>query len=123
MSNEIDWKAALDGTKPVTTRDGRKVTLYCIDAPGEYPVHGRVEDWLPDAWRLDGTNGSAAPEKLDLIQPKVKHTITGWLNVYNERERPHRFYENKRDADFNASSRRLACVPVTITYTEGEGLD
>lgn len=120
---EIDWKAALDGTKPVTTRDGRKVTLYCIDAPGELPVHGRIEDWLPDAWSFDGTRAPASQSKLDLIQPKVKHTKTWWVNVYALGIDGAGFHHTKEWADARAGTGRIACVPVTITYTEGEGLD
>lgn len=119
---EIDWKAALDGTKPVTTRDGRKVTLYCIDAPGEYPVHGRIEDWLPDAWRFDGANGSDCPATFDLIQPKVKHTITGWVNVHTDGS-VSRLYNSPLSALNPRAATVVACIPVTITYTEGEGLD
>lgn len=55
MEPKIDWQAALNGSRPVTTRDGRKVTLYCVDASGDWPVHGRIgEEPLPNAWRLTG---------------------------------------------------------------------
>jgi len=33
---------SIDWTKPVQTRDGRKVTIYTTTAPTEYPVHGYI---------------------------------------------------------------------------------
>lgn len=33
----------IDINKQYQTRDGRAVTLYCTDAPGLLPVHGRIE--------------------------------------------------------------------------------
>lgn len=32
----------LDFSKPVTTRDGRKVRILCTDAPGPFPVVGYI---------------------------------------------------------------------------------
>jgi hypothetical protein len=124
---EIDWKAALDGTKPVTTRDGRKVTLYCIDAPGAHSIHGRIEGGglhgaLPYGWQRNGLLGSGSVPELDLIQPKVKHTITGWVNVHTDGS-VSRLYNSPLSALNPRAATVVACIPVTITYTEGEGLD
>lgn len=56
------------------------------------------------------------------IKPERK-TITGFVNVYPETFEP-MLYLTKEKAHSNAagSPRRIACVPVTITYEEGEGL-
>lgn len=58
--------------KTYTTRDGNKVTIYCIDDIGKYPVHGSFNDkgvLTPCNWNIDGfiyTNGF--PDHLDLIE-------------------------------------------------------
>lgn len=46
----------LDRTKPVQTRDGRKVTIYAWDAGGDEPIHGRIEgENGPTSWYADGS--------------------------------------------------------------------
>lgn len=56
------------------------------------------------------------------IKPERK-TITGFVNVYpNLGIKYSHFFETKQEADLNNSSNRIACVLVTITYEEGEGL-
>lgn len=37
------------------TRDERNVVIYCTDAPGDRPIHGRIEAAsLPSAWDANG---------------------------------------------------------------------
>lgn len=37
------------------TRDGRDVVVYCTDAPGPYPIHGRVEGLIASvSWNETG---------------------------------------------------------------------
>ena len=53
------------------------------------------------------------------IKPTTK-TIQVWVNVY-----PYAgvaAYFSRGCADNAARTNRIACVPVTVTYTEGEGL-
>ena len=43
------------------TRDGREALIYCTDAPGDYPVHGRVGKCMR-WWTLAGRHRLAAPD-------------------------------------------------------------
>lgn len=50
MSFDLNWPQGY------TTRDGRKVTIYCTDAPGKYPIHGRIDGFgAPLEWKADGS--------------------------------------------------------------------
>ncbi|MDD2775484.1 MAG: hypothetical protein PHU06_05985 [Gallionella sp.] len=71
--------------KTYKTRDGRNALIYCVDAPGDFPVHGRTDDGYVKSWTLEGdcmtfsTNGSAdlmppEPERIDQVV---------WVNVYD----------------------------------------
>jgi len=78
----IDW------TKPVTTRDGRKVRVLCTDGPGKYPVIGIVEDAVRpvvDRWMQNGKAISdPGDDELDLIndpEPAVEIRIGADMNV------------------------------------------
>ena len=124
METKIDWQAEMDGSRPVTTRDGRKVTLYCVDAPGSYPVHGRVEgDDEPYGWRKNGDFWSSGMEsKLNLIQPPRRFRYEQWVNVYHVPNLGAR-HLTKEDADRHSGSARIACVKVIIEGEEGEGLE
>lgn len=99
----------LDFTKPVQTRDGRKVVIYTTEAPGTWPVHGRIEGTMePWCWGRTGTFG-IAPSPCDLINtpPKmvnmevvlVKERRIGtylWAPLSKDvqycKDRPERFY-------------------------------
>lgn len=133
MTYEIDWQAALDGTRPVTTRDGKKVTLYCVDAPGKWPVHGRIEgNDVPTSWNAHGNYQSRGKSSYDLFQsPPPKPFKSGsWVNVYPPTvSGPDVYqitvsepYDNKAAADAIAHPGRIACVRVVIEGNEGDGL-
>lgn len=65
-------KNMIDINKAYQTSDGRSVTLYCTDAPGPYPVHGRVSS--PDgnsvkSWKADGRYlVEGRQSQLDLVE-------------------------------------------------------
>ena len=123
MEQKIDWQAALDGSRPVTTRDGRKVTLYCVDAPGDWPVHGRINDQQTAAsWRKNGgyyenTYGTA----LDLVHPPRRFKYERWVNVYEDGSTP--ISKTKIDADWASGAGRIACIRIVVEGEEGEGLE
>ncbi len=101
---------SIDWTKPVQTRDGRKVVIYCTDAPGDFPVHGRIDGMEdPDTWRLDGAFICGASSSLDLINaPEPKRVA--WVNLY-----PDQYggaYKTKAEADEFCAHNRIACVRV-----------
>lgn len=123
MTTAIDWKAALDGSRPVTTRDGRKVVLYCVDAPGEWPVHGRVEGaYRPSSWGLNGCVFCGSHSSRDLIQPSRGFKYERWMNVYSDPALGGH-YMTKEDADRRSGTARIACVKVIVEGEEGEGLE
>lgn len=55
------------------------------------------------------------------IKPERK-TITGFVNVYSQDNYTVGLNQTKEQANNIAFANRIACVPVTITYEEGEGL-
>lgn len=54
------------------------------------------------------------------VKPAPK-TVEMWVNVGHHMVMP-TLYTNKTAADNRSGATRIACVPVTVTYTEGEGL-
>lgn len=61
----------IEAGKYYCTKDGRKVFIYCTDAPNEgYPVHGRIYNsntaCIPHSWRIDGQHFEH-PSTLDLV--------------------------------------------------------
>jgi hypothetical protein len=116
---------AIDWTKPVQTRDGRKVRVLCTDGPDlRYPVIGVADGGLcPETWTIDGVHfANGVPSDLDIINtPDPPVTVTRWVNVYPDMER---FYRSRDDATFyHGVNGPIACVPVTFSYRPGEGLD
>ena len=60
----------LDLTKPVRTRDGRKVRIICTDAPGQYSIVGLIDGVLEAAsvWPDQGMfYPKVAVHDLDLV--------------------------------------------------------
>lgn len=79
----------IDFTKPVQTRDGRKVEIYSTDNGGVYPVHGRMYSITEDAWGVGTwteTGAKFANERsgMDLINVKEKEKKQRWANVYRQ---------------------------------------
>ena len=79
---------SLDLTKPVQTRDGRKVRLLCTDGPGELPVVGFIEDNVTTTqWPVGGEYYGGALRNFDLVNtPAAPRTFERWFNVYDTRE-------------------------------------
>ena len=73
-------KPLISMDKQYQTRDGRKVTLYCVDAPGDYPVHGRIER-MQDAKSWD-KYGKCWVDRHDLGEVPKTHHVDGWLYVF-----------------------------------------
>lgn len=50
------------------TRDGRDVEIYCTDAPGIWPIHGRINgSGAPLAWNICGRFRLDCSSAVDLI--------------------------------------------------------
>jgi len=119
---QIDWQAAMDGSRPVTTRDGLKVVLYCVDAPGQYPVHGRIEGaHLSSSWGVRGNVQPGSHPHNNLIQLPRRFKYERWVNVYKD-ESFSGYHTTKEEALGNAYPSCIACVKVIIEGEEGEGL-
>lgn len=105
--------------KQYRTRDGKEVRIYAVDAGSDKPVHGAIfqyDTWSIMNWSLSG-NAGAFVRDLDLIEVKPRHVR--WVNVY---PLPGGVAHGDRgQADFNATSGRIACVRIAVE--EGEGLE
>lgn len=115
---------SLDLTKPVQTRDGREVRVYATDGYGSHPIHGAIKsvgEWQMVSWQKGGQIYElSAINRSDLVNvPTPKHKLTAYMNVYKcgtiasftSRALADRYPRN-----------RVACIPVTVEYEEGEGL-
>jgi len=114
----------LDFTKPLQTRDGKKVRIYATNGQSARPIHGATldeEGWRSHSWLPDGAFvGTMTPYPLDLVQARPEFRQEGWVNVYS----PQRlmFYATRRAADNGAAPYRFACVSFTLVCHEGDGL-
>ena len=101
MSKAIDW------TKPVQTRDGRKVRVLCTDGPKRSPVIGIVDgNTYPSIWDGKGKNASSAT---DLINVPEKRVV--WVNMYPGDHGSYG-YDEKAIADDYCGLHREACIRV-----------
>jgi hypothetical protein len=82
---------SLDFTKPVQTRDGRKVRILCVDGITEvdgkkYPIVGFFEDGgslFPQVWGIDGTYRYENSDRDDLINvPPPKKKVQVEVRLY-----------------------------------------
>lgn len=113
--------------KKYQTRDGKPVRLLCIDETlSRYPVIGVIADeGESSSWTKDGYYYHDAEETdpYDLVEVKEEKTVVGWVNVFEDGSIS-MIYKTKEYANesFSGWVTRVACVPVTITYKEGDGL-
>lgn len=128
-NQDVQLLPSLDLTKPVQTRDGRKVEIKFVDESLDtYPVVGVVvepdgkrfcENWTIDG-RVYGPDHNARPK--DLVQA-LEPLIEGWVNIYTGQygNTEYSMKCSKVEADNDANqARRIACVK--IQYRKGEGL-
>lgn len=75
---------SIDFTKPLQTRDGRKVQLLCTDKVGtSYPVVVWLEDIKGTAsYTLEGVNVIGEESDIDLMNVPEEVTVDAWVNVY-----------------------------------------
>lgn len=121
MSENFD----VHSPRGVTTRDGRKVTIYCTDAPWSFPIHGRViDEGIPYAWQK---NGRLLSDKkgngLDLINPpapveRIDRKV--WVNVYSDGIDYHPTKEIAKHFASNSGPSRTAVPCRLVEIVEGE---
>jgi len=116
----------LDLTKPVQTRNGLPARILITDFKHkEYTVAAAVtKDGKEQLYTYDKTGRfmHECRHELDLINIPVEITKTSWLNVYSNDLLIDCLHSTREQADMQACDGRIACIPVTYTYTEGEGL-
>ena len=119
----------IDIKKIYTTRSGLPVRIYAVDAMGNSPIHGAVQEegkaWDVLSWMSSGAYAAGDPNQFDLIEVKPKRMLDVWINIYSEG--PGRFATSKEEADHCAAvsyphGHRLACLHIVREFTEGEGL-
>lgn len=107
---------ALDFTKPVTTRDGRKVRILCEDKAGtDSPVVGLImTDKGYEAlnqWKIDGSCGIGRRET-DLINPVKKVYINLFKNDVGRM-----YYDTREEAEKAGNSSNKANPSVGYAKT------
>lgn len=94
-----------DSTKPVSTRDGRKVRILADNIVGERPIAAAVqlnslssEEFIRE-FHADGSHhGSCVPSTLDLIN--IPERIERFVNIYGPgREVSLPYYVHKTEQD------------------------
>jgi hypothetical protein len=113
------------------TRDKRKVLrIVATDLPGEYPVGAvfQASDG-EDAFGLFTDEGhcfsKSWPSANDLIPIPKPFSFERWVNVYPDTGSASAElcdHKTKEAADACSLKSRIACVRVTISGVEGEGL-
>jgi hypothetical protein len=108
----------LDFTKPVQTRDGRKVRIICTNAGLVYqgvpnPIIGTVAGLgFPMSWADDGSCTLEWGEDRSLVQ--VPEPRTMFINVY-PKDYEDTWHQDKNTADTYARPSRIGCVEVKYT--------
>ena len=110
----------IDFSKPVQTRDGRKVRILCTDMKGDMGdtvvgiiAEGDSEEVL--TWKTDGVYNRAGDEtSCDLIN--VPETRVVWVNMYAHDLSTS--YPSKVHADRHGAPNREACI--RVEYTVGQ---
>ena len=78
---------SIDFTKPLQTRDGRKVRLLCTDKISSYPVVVWLEDIKATAsYTLEGVNVIGEESNIDLVNVPEQVTVDVWVNVYKDEQ-------------------------------------
>jgi hypothetical protein len=112
---------------PVKLANGEEAFIDAInDGQEDCRYTGRIRShaghWIACGWHADGRYMYAHTDHSCNLAPPPKKTVRlqGWLNA--DASGVFGFYDDREDADRLASVNRIACVPIDITVTEGEGL-
>lgn len=107
------------GMEGVTTRDGRKARILCVDAPGDYPIVGLVErDERAIRWTAIGRHANSyVVHNYDLIPP-TPPKLYNWINVYRNEDNIvlGGNHHSRKDADASAGddTDRVGCIKVEL---------
>jgi hypothetical protein len=68
--------------KTYKTRGGEEAFIYCVDAPGACPIHGRIENDMV-RWTESGNMIASHKHSYDLIAPESERISRKvWVSVY-----------------------------------------
>lgn len=108
-----------DPTKPVKTVGGSTARIICSDRKGDFPIIALIEEKFIHSYKLNGRHCDEPGCENDLVNIPQKIKVSGFLNVYPEGVV---FNPTRKEADENALSCRVACIPLELEYKEGQGL-
>lgn len=120
-----------DPTKPVQTRDGKPARILCTDFKSndhDLPIAAAVMlEYGNEAVCFYTVSGlfhdNALISSLDLVNVSVLHTREFWINLYPAGSNSMCWPSLSKDgADVVAAPDRVACVKVSISFKEGDGL-
>jgi hypothetical protein len=104
--------------KTYTQRDGQKAMVFNIKRDIAYTVTVNTKTThclFADSGRGNRTHN--LNNHFDILPETQTREV--WVNVYSHGTTAN---QSRKEANDNAASDRLACIPVTLTFTEGEGL-
>jgi len=106
------------------TRNGLPVRIIATDYKSVWPVVAIVVNGHNEyivIRRADGTLHSPdAPTSEDIIQKPRRFKKNYWVNIYRDARSV--LHTSRQEANREAVSLRIACLPITFEGTEGEGL-
>jgi hypothetical protein len=110
--------------KEYRTRNRRRVKIFDLNGGGPHPILGAVEsnsagEWALMRWSPEGQDETGKTSPFDLIEV-IRHTRVLWLNMYKD-VNTIGFHFSRESADAGRSS-RIACIPITVEFEEGDGL-
>jgi hypothetical protein len=100
--------------KTYKTRGGEEAFIYCVDAPGSLPVHGRIGSAIY-CWTVGGNILPICSHKDDLIAPEPERiSQTVWVSIY--KNDPPSVDSTKENAERYATKNALrVAVPCLLT--------
>jgi hypothetical protein len=117
-------KPAVDWSKPLQLKDGRKARFLALIKCPEQPrccvvTDADGDEWV-EAWCENGNYTVSGTSPLDIINTPERIKRDVWLNVYESGGITP--WADKDTADTHALEGRIACVRVQIDCEKGEGL-
>jgi hypothetical protein len=111
--------------KKYRTGGGLPIMIYAMHAGGDYPIHGAFRQtngrWEVASWTQYGKNRTS-PE-WDMVPVPERFVRERWVNVYTGGESIHDCKWSADNACKQNTYTRIACVPVKVEGTEGDGLE
>lgn len=100
--------------KTYKTRSGEEAFIYCVDAPGALPIHGRIGNDMI-RWTESGNMISTHKHPYDLIAPEPERMSRKvWVNMYIHG--PYLCHETEQSAKRSASEEYIRiAVPCLLT--------